>query len=103
NGFFRESFIDEMAHAAGQDPYQFRRKLLSKDPKRLAVLDAVAQKAGWDKPPPQGVSRGIALMEAYGTLCAQVAEVSVSDKGEVRAHRIVAAVDTGYVVNPEIL
>jgi len=76
---------------------------LSKDPKRLAVLDAAAQKAGWDKAPPQGVSRGIALVEAYGSLCAQVAEASVGDKGEVRVQRIVTALDTGHVVNPEIL
>jgi len=103
NGFFRESFIDEMAHAAGQDPYQYRRRLLSKDPVRLAVLDAAAQKAGWDQPPPQGVSRGIALVEAYGSLCAQVAEASVDNKGAVRVHRVVAALDTGHVVNPEIL
>ena len=103
NGFFRESFIDEMAHAAEQDPYQYRRKLLSKDPVRLAVLDAAAQKAGWGKPTPPGVSRGIALVEAYGTLCAQVAEASVGSNGEVRVHRVVAAVDTGHVVNPEIL
>jgi isoquinoline 1-oxidoreductase beta subunit len=103
NGFFRECFIDEMAQAAAQDPYQYRRKLLSKDPKRLAVLDAAAQKAGWDKAPPQGVSRGIALVEAYGSLCAQVAEASVGDKGEVRVQRIVTALDTGHVVNPEIL
>jgi isoquinoline 1-oxidoreductase subunit beta len=103
NGFFRESFIDEMAHAAGQDPYQYRRKLLSKDPVRLAVLDAAAQKAGWEKPAPEGVSRGIALVEAYGTLVAQVAEASVGDNGEVKVHRIVAAIDTGHVVNPQIL
>jgi isoquinoline 1-oxidoreductase subunit beta len=103
NGFFRESFIDEMAHAAEQDPYQYRRKLLSKDPVRLAVLDAAAQKAGWGKPTPPGVSRGIALVEAYGTLCAQVAEASVGNNGKVRVHRVVAAVDTGHVVNPEIL
>jgi isoquinoline 1-oxidoreductase beta subunit len=103
NGFFRECFVDEMAQAAGQDPYQYRRKLLSKDPKRLAVLDAAAQKAGWDKPAPQGVSRGIALVEAYGSLCAQVAEASVGDKGEVRVKRVVTALDTGHVVNPEIL
>ena len=103
NGFFRECFIDEMAHAAGQDPYQYRRKLLSKDPVRLAVIDAAAQKAGWDKPAAQGVSRGIALVEAYGTLCAQVAEMSVGGKGEIRVHRVVAAVDTGHVVNPAIL
>jgi isoquinoline 1-oxidoreductase beta subunit len=103
NGFFRESFIDEMAHAAGQDPYQYRRKLLNKDPVRLAVLDAAAHKAGWDKPAPQGVSRGIALVEAYGTMCAQVVEASLGGKGEVKVHRVVAAIDTGHVVNPEIL
>ncbi|MBV9203136.1 MAG: xanthine dehydrogenase family protein molybdopterin-binding subunit [Alphaproteobacteria bacterium] len=103
NGFFRESFIDEMAQAAGQDPYQYRRKLLSKDPVRLAVLDAAAQKAGWGNPTASGVSRGIALVEAYGSLCAQVAEVSVGGKGEVRVHRVVASLNTGHVVNPEIL
>jgi isoquinoline 1-oxidoreductase beta subunit len=103
NGFFRECFVDEMAHAAGQDPYQFRRKLLNKSPERLAVLDAAAQKAGLDKPAPQGISRGIALVEAYGTLCAEVVEASVGDKGQVRVHKVVAAVDTGHVVNPAIL
>ena len=103
NGFFRECFVDEMAQAAGQDPYQYRRKLLSKDAVRLAVLDAAAQRAGWDKPLAPGLSRGIALVEAYGTLCAQVVEASVSDKGQVRVHRVVAAIDTGHVVNPAIL
>ena len=102
NGFFRECFVDEMAHAAGQDPYQYRRKLLSKDPVRLAVLDAAAKTASWDRPVPPGVSRGIALVEAYG-LCAQVAEASVGDKGQVKMHRMVAALDTGHVVNPAIL
>jgi isoquinoline 1-oxidoreductase beta subunit len=103
NGFFRECFVDEMANAAGQDPYQFRRKLLSKDPVRLAVLDAAAQTAGWEKAPPPSVSRGIALVEAYGSLCAQVVEASVGDKGEVKVHRVVAALDSGHVVNPAIL
>jgi isoquinoline 1-oxidoreductase subunit beta len=103
NGFFRECFVDEMAHAAGQDPYQFRRKLLSKDATRLAVLDAAAKTAGWDKPLPQGVSRGIALVEAYGSLCAQVVEASVGDKGQIKVRRVVAALDTGHVVNPAIL
>ena len=103
NGFFRECFIDEMAYAAGQDPYQFRRKLLNKSPERLAVLDAAAKTAVWDKPLAQGVSRGIALVEAYGTLCAQVVEASVGDKGQVRVQKVVAAVDTGHVVNPAIL
>src|SRR5215472_1959711 len=90
NGFFRECFVDEMANAAGQDPYQFRRKLLSKDPVRLAVLDAAAQKAGWDKPVAQGLSRGIALVEAYGSLCAQVVEASDGDNGRVRVQSVVA-------------
>jgi isoquinoline 1-oxidoreductase beta subunit len=80
-----------------------RARLLSKDPVRLAVLDVAAKTAGWDKPAPQGVSRGIALVEAYGTLCAQVVEASVGDKGQVNVRRVVAAVDTGYVVNPAIL
>jgi isoquinoline 1-oxidoreductase beta subunit len=103
NGFFRECFIDEMAHAAGQDPYRYRRRLLTNDPQRLAVLDAAAERAGWSNPAPEGVSRGIALVEAYGSLCAQVVEASVSGKGEVRVHRVTAALDTGHVVNPEIL
>jgi isoquinoline 1-oxidoreductase beta subunit len=92
NGFFRECFVDEMAHAAGQDPYQYRRRLLSKDPVPLAVLDAAAKAAGWDKPPPQGLARGIALVEA-----------SVGDKDRVKVRRVVAALDTGHVVNPAIL
>jgi len=103
NGFFRECFVDEMAHAAGQDPYQYRRKLLSKDRVRLAVLDAAAQEAGWDTRPQSGVFRGIALVEAYGSLCAQVVEASVGDKSQVKVRRVVAAIDTGHVVNPAIL
>jgi isoquinoline 1-oxidoreductase subunit beta len=103
NGFFRESFIDEMAHAAGEDPYRYRRKLLSNESRRLAVLDAAAERAGWENPAPNGASRGIALVEAYGSLCAQVVEASVSGQGEVRVHRVTAAVDTGHVVNPAIL
>jgi isoquinoline 1-oxidoreductase beta subunit len=103
NGFFRECFVNEMAHAAGQDPYQYRRRLLSKDPVRLAVLDAGAKAAGWDKPPSQGFARGIALVEAYGSLCAQVVEASVDDKDRVKVRRVVAALDTGHVVNPAIL
>jgi len=103
NGFFRESFIDEMAHAAGEDPYHYRRKLLGNEARRLAVLDTAAGRAGWENLAPEGISRGIALVEAYGSLCAQVVEVSVSGKGEVRVHRVTAAVDTGHVVNPAIL
>jgi isoquinoline 1-oxidoreductase subunit beta len=70
---------------------------------RLAVLDAAAKAAGWDKPPPQGFARGIALVEAYGSLCAQVVEASVGDKDRVKVRRVVAALDTGHVVNPAIL
>ena len=99
NAFYKECFVDEMAHAAGIDPYQFRRRLLLNNPKNLAVLDAAAKHARWGAPPPPGVFRGIALNEACGSYCAQVAEVSVRD-GEVRVHRVVAAIDCGHVVNP---
>jgi isoquinoline 1-oxidoreductase beta subunit len=101
NAFFKECFLDEVAHAAGQDPYQFRRRLLTGKTKELNVLDTVAQKAGWGNPLPAGVFRGIALEESYGSHCAQAAEVSVNGKGEVRVHRVVCAIDSGYVVNPD--
>jgi isoquinoline 1-oxidoreductase subunit beta len=99
NAFYKESFVDEMAHAAGIDPYQYRRLLLRNNPKNLAVLDAAAKRAGWGTRLPPGVFRGIALNEACGSYCAQVAEVSVDDRG-VRVHRVVAAIDCGHVVNP---
>lgn len=99
NAFYKECFVDEMAHAAGIDPYQFRRRLVRGNPKNLAVLDAAAKRAGWQTPPPPGIFRGIALNEACGSYCAQVAEVSVDD-GNVRVHRVVAAIDCGHVVNP---
>ena len=94
-----KSFIDEMAHAAGADPYLYRRRLLRNSPKNLAVLDAAAAKADWATPPPAGISRGIAVSEACGSYCAQVVEVSVRH-GIVRVHRVVAALDCGHVVNP---
>ena len=100
NCFFKESFVDELAHAAGRDPYQFRRALLAKQPKFLAVLDAAAKKAGWGTPLPQGVFRGIALEEAYDTYVAGVVEASVNQRGTVKVHRVVCAIDPGYVVNP---
>jgi isoquinoline 1-oxidoreductase subunit beta len=100
NAFFKESFVDEMAHAAGQDPYRFRRKLLGHKPKHLAVLDAAAKRAGWDRAPAPGVYRGIALNEACASICAQVVEASLEPRGTVRVHRVVSAIDTGYVVNP---
>jgi isoquinoline 1-oxidoreductase beta subunit len=100
NIFFKESFIDEMAHAAGQDPYLYRRKLLRNRPKHLAVLDAAANKANWGSPLPPGIFRGVALSEGAETICVHVAEVSIRKDGKVRVHRVVTAVDCGHVVNP---
>ena len=100
NAFFKESFVDEMAYAAGADPYLFRRRLLAKKPKELAVLEAAAMHAGWDTPPPQGVFRGIALHNSQNSICAQVVEVSVAPDGKVGVHRVVSAIDPGHVVNP---
>ncbi len=101
NAFFKESFVDELAHAGGHDPYQFRRRLLGDSPKELAVLDAAAEKAGWNQAPLRGVHRGIAVEKSYGSYCAQVAEVSVDERGRLRVHRVVCAIDPGHVVNPD--
>ena len=101
NAVYMECFIDELAHAAGQEPLAFRRKLLAKAPKQLAVLNAAAAKIGWDKPAPKGVFRGICQNAAFGSYTAAAAEVSVSAAGELKIHRIVAATDCGYVVNPD--
>jgi isoquinoline 1-oxidoreductase beta subunit len=103
NAFFKESFVDEMAHATGQDPYQFRRSLLAHNPLHLAVLDAAAKHAGWGEALPAGVFRGIAHNEAYGTIVTQVAEVSVDKKDGVKVHRVVCAIDPGHVVNPDTI
>jgi isoquinoline 1-oxidoreductase beta subunit len=100
NAIYLECFMDELAQAAGQDPLEFRRKLMANHPKHLAVLNAVAEKAGWGKPAPQGVHRGLAQQMGYGSYVAACAEVSVSDKGAVKIHRIVAATDPGHAVNP---
>src|SRR6185503_1513809 len=102
-GFAVEGFIDELATTAGKDPYQFRHDLLSKAPRHRAVLDLAAEKAGWGKPLPQGRARGIAVMEAFGSVLAQVTEVSVDAKGAVKIHRIVVAVDTGWVIHPDTI
>ena len=99
NTFYKESFVDEMAHAAGMDPYLYRRRLLRNNPKNLAVLDAAAKKADWFAPAPPGVFRGIAVTEACGSFCAQVVEVSVKGSA-LRVHRVVSALDPGQVVNP---
>jgi isoquinoline 1-oxidoreductase beta subunit len=100
NAIYLECFMDELAHAAGQDPLEFRRKLMAKHPKHLAVLNAVAEKAGWGKPAPQGIYRGLAQMMAFGSYVAAVSEISISGDGKVKIHRIVAATDPGYAVNP---
>ncbi len=101
NAIYLECFMDEMAHAAGQDPLEFRRKMMKNYPKHLAVLNTVAEKSGWGKPTAPGVFRGISQHMGYGSYVAAVAEVSVSAKGEVKIHRIVAATDCGHVVNPQ--
>jgi len=102
--FAVESFIDEAAHAAGQDPYQFRRKLLEHQPRMRGVLDLAAEKAGWSAGPlPAGRGRGIAVAEAFNTFVAQVAEVSVDSSGVVTVERVVCAVDCGTPINPDII
>jgi isoquinoline 1-oxidoreductase beta subunit len=101
NAIYLECFMDELALAAGQDPLAFRRKLMANHPKHLAVLNAVAEKAGWDKPAPQGVFRGIAQHMGYGSYVAAVAEISVSPRGQLKIHRIVAATNCGHAVNPQ--
>jgi len=100
NAIFMECFMDELAQAAGQDPLEFRRKLMAKHPKHLAVLNAAADRAGWGKPAPQGVHRGLAQMMAFGSYVAACAEVSVSGDDKVKVRRIVCATDPGYAVNP---
>ncbi|MDP2240517.1 MAG: molybdopterin-dependent oxidoreductase [Burkholderiales bacterium] len=100
NAIYIECFMDELALAAGQDPLEFRRKLMGKHPKHLAVLNAVAEKAGWGKPAPKGVFRGLAQMKAFNSYVAACAEVSVSGGNKVKVHRIVCATDPGYAVNP---
>src|SRR5215470_8292398 len=100
NAIFLECFMDELAQAAGQDALKFRRKLMSKHPKHLAALNAVADRAGWGKPAPQGVYRGLAQMMAFGSYVAACAEVSVTGGDKVKVRRIVCATDPGYAVNP---
>jgi len=100
NAVYMECFMDEVARAAGKDPLEFRRALMGKHPKHLAVLNAAAEKAGWGKPLPAGVHRGLAQFMGYGSYSAAVAEVSVSDRGELKVHRMVLALDCGHTVNP---
>lgn len=99
--FFIESFMDELAHEAGRDPFEYRRALLRDQPRHLAVLELAAKKAGWGTPLPKGHARGIAIQEAFKTIVAEVAEISVSPSGELKVHRVVAAVDCGRMINPD--
>jgi isoquinoline 1-oxidoreductase beta subunit len=100
NSFFSECFMDELAHEAQQDPFEFRRALLDKSPKHKAVLELAASKAGWGEPLPPGRARGIAVVESFGSRVAEVAEVSLVD-GKPRVHRVVVAADVGTIVNPD--
>ncbi len=101
NAFYLESFIDELAHTAGKDPLAFRRKLMANHPKHLAVLNAVAEKAGWDKPAPQGVFRGLCQHAGFGSFCAAVAEITMRPNGKVKVERLVMGTDCGTAVNPD--
>jgi isoquinoline 1-oxidoreductase beta subunit len=103
NAFVVECFMDEVAAAAGRDPYELRRELLQAKPRHLRTLELAATKAGWGSPLPPGHGRGIAIAEWEPTVCAEVAEVSVAPDGTVRVHRVVCAVDCGPVVNPDTL
>ncbi|MFY7865181.1 molybdopterin cofactor-binding domain-containing protein [Roseateles sp.] len=100
NAFFTEGFIDELAHAAGKDPFAYRRALLADKPRHRKVLELAAAKAGWGQALPPGRARGIAVHESFGSWCAQVAEVSLG-AGHIRVHRVVCAIDCGVVVNPD--
>jgi isoquinoline 1-oxidoreductase beta subunit len=102
NAFFSESFVDELAHETGQDPLAFRQALLKDAPRYLAVLNLAAEKAAWGTSLPQGHARGIALHESFGSIVAEVAEVSLQD-GKPRVHRVVCAVDCGTVINPGLV
>jgi isoquinoline 1-oxidoreductase beta subunit len=101
NVFVTESFMDELAAAAKQDPVAYRRALLDKSPRAKAVLDLVAEKSGWGAPLPEGVGRGVSLQLAFASYMAHVAEVEVAKDGTVRVRRVVCAVDCGTVVNPD--
>src|SRR4029077_13215193 len=101
NVFVTESFVDELAAAAKQDPVVYRRALLDKTPRAKAVLELAAEKAGWGRPLPEGVGRGVSLQFVFATYLAQVAEVEVAKDGTVRVRRVVCAVDCGTVVNPD--
>ncbi|MBI3708748.1 MAG: xanthine dehydrogenase family protein molybdopterin-binding subunit [Proteobacteria bacterium] len=101
NAFITESFIDELAHAAGKDPVEFRRAALVGETSWLNCLNMAAEKADWGKPLPKGYGRGIAINQSFGSICSHAAEVSVDEQGRLRVHRVVVAIDCGYAVNPD--
>ena len=101
HGFFKESFIDEMAHAAGQDPYRFRHDLMVEHPRFRAALEHVADMADWGASLPEGEGRGIAIAESFGSIVAEVAHVAVSREGQLRVRQVSAVVDCGDVVNTD--
>jgi isoquinoline 1-oxidoreductase beta subunit len=101
NAIYMECFMDELAHAVGADPLEFRRALMADHPKNLAVLEAAAKGAGWGTPTGEGIHRGLAVCNAFGSFIAACAEVSVDAAGKLTIHRIVAATDPGHVVNPQ--
>ncbi len=101
NGFTTETFLDELAAAAGRDPVELRRELLAEHPRHLGVLDLAASKAGWGGPLPAGRARGVAVHESFGSWAAQVAEVSLAADGMPRVHRVVCAIDCGIAINPD--
>jgi isoquinoline 1-oxidoreductase beta subunit len=101
NAIYVECFMDELAHAAGVDPLEFRRRLMKNSPKHLAVLEAAAKGIGWGSPSRPGTAKGLAQIMGFGSYVAAAAEVSVSNAGEIKVHRIVAATNPGHVVNPD--
>jgi isoquinoline 1-oxidoreductase beta subunit len=102
NAYSTETFIDEVAHATGKDPIEFRLALLKDRPRHRAVLEAVRDAAGWSTPPAAGVGRGVAVAESFGTYVAQVAEVRL-ENGAIKVDRVVCAVDCGTAVNPDVI
>jgi isoquinoline 1-oxidoreductase beta subunit len=103
NTFFLESFVDELAHEAGKDPYQFRRDLLLDRPDYLAVLDTLAKNSDWGQPLPKGRGRGIAVVDTYGTIAGGVVEVTVSKDGKVTVDRVTAVVNSYHAANPNTI
>jgi isoquinoline 1-oxidoreductase/isoquinoline 1-oxidoreductase beta subunit len=102
NGFAVETFMDELAHEAGEDPYQFRRRLIAHEPRHLEVLDRVVRLADWQSPVPEGRARGLALFRSFGTYVAQVVEAGI-ENGAIRVYKVTCSVDCGQVVNPRIV